>query len=67
MISNDYLIQDIDTGLFTAYKANTDGTYSPVSIQIGVQGPKFTEIISGLSEGDSVALPSEVLPAEQGK
>ncbi len=55
-IPNEYLRQDRTTNQTTVNRVNPDGSISQIPVKVGLQGADYTEVLSGLNEGDTVAL-----------
>jgi HlyD family secretion protein len=55
-VPNNYLRVNTTTGQTTVFLVNTDGTLVQVPVTTGLQGSDYTEIASGLYEGETIAL-----------
>jgi HlyD family secretion protein len=55
-VPNSYLNLHRSPGQTTVNVANADGTFTEVPVELGVQGTDYSEVIEGLSAGDTVVL-----------
>ncbi len=55
-VPNEYLRLNRTTNQYTVNLVNRDGTIEQVPVQIGLQGSDYSEVISGLNEGEVIAL-----------
>lgn len=62
-IPNNFLKTD-STGQSTASLVNAVGGVATVPVKIGVQGADYTEVLQGLSAGDTVALVTQVAQSQ---
>ncbi len=55
-IPNLFLKLNRSTNQATVNLANPDGTFTEVAVKLGLQGSDYSEVVEGLSEGDTVVL-----------
>jgi len=55
-IPNLFLKLNRSTNQATVNLANPDGTFTEVAVKLGLQGSDYSEVMEGLSEGDTVVL-----------
>lgn len=58
LVSSSAVAKDKESGNYYVYKLNNDKTIKKTEVEVGIYGETQTEIISGISEGDSVIIDS---------
>jgi len=61
-VQNIYLRLDRTTNQSFSHVVNKDGTLSEVPVQVGLRSDEYSEVISGLNEGDTVAISADGSP-----
>jgi HlyD family secretion protein len=55
-VQNQYLRVDRTTNRVSVNRVNADGSLTEVTVTLGLEGTDYSEVVSGLNEGDTIAL-----------